>query len=250
MTSTASVLVLPDAPALAEAAAERIAAAAAAAVAARGRFVVALSGGGTPRPLYERLAGAYRERVPWARTVVLFSDERCVPPDDAASNFGMVARTLLDHVPVPPEQVHRIAGERPPEAAAREYERALRGVLGEARESVALIDVALLGVGADGHTASLFPGSAALDERGRWVVATEAPASAPVRARITLTFPLLARAREAWFLCAGAEKRAVVAEILGAPAERGRAAPHPSARVRGTEVTAWLLDRAAAGRAG
>jgi 6-phosphogluconolactonase len=241
------VLVLRDLPALTLAAAERIAAAAAAAVAARGRFVLVLSGGGTPRPLYERLAGEDRERLPWAQTTVLFADERCVPPDDPASNYGMVARALLDHVPLPPEQVHRIAGERAPGAAARDYERALRGALREPRGSAALIDVALLGVGADGHTASLFPGSAALDEREQWVVATESPASAPVRARVTLTFPLLARSREVCFLCAGAEKRAAVTEILAGGAELGGTAPPPAARVHGTEGTVWFLDEAAGG---
>ena len=247
MRAAARVVILPDPSALAQAAAEHIAAAAVAAVAARGRFVVALSGGGTPRPVYERLAGEYRERVPWTRTTVLFCDERCVPPGDPASNYGMVARALLDHVPVPPEQVHRIAGEREPEWAAREYERALRGALGAPRRPTALLDLALLGVGTDGHTASLFPGRSALDERERWVVATEAPASAPVRARITLTFPLLARARDACFLCVGVEKRAVAQRILGAPAEPEGAAPCPAARVRGIERTLWLLDQAAGG---
>jgi 6-phosphogluconolactonase len=228
--------------ALSAAAAARFAAAARAAVAARGRFAVALAGGQTPRALYALLAGAAGAAVPWPEVEVWFGDERCVPPDDAASNFRLAHETLLAHVAVPPAAVHRIRGELPAPAAADDYERALRAAFADGRT----FDVVLLGVGGDGHTASLFPGAPTLDESRRWAVAAEAPPSAPVTARVSLTLPALAAAREAWLLCAGAETRDAVRAARRALADP--AAPRgPAARVRARERTVWMLDRAAAG---
>jgi 6-phosphogluconolactonase len=233
------VRVLPDAPAAARAAAEWFVDAAARAVAARGRFVVALAGGSTPRAAYALLAGELRERVAWGRAHVCFGDERCVPPDDAASNYAMARAALLDHVPVPAAQVHRMEGELAPHVGAVRADADLRGLLdGRAEDG---IDLALLGVGADAHTASLFPGSPLLDERLRWVAAADAPPGASPPKRLTLTLPVLCGAREVVFLVAGAEKRDAVRRALTAESP-----PVPAARVRGRERTAWLVDAAAA----
>jgi 6-phosphogluconolactonase len=233
--------VLGDVEALSRAAAETLEAAASAAIAARGRFTIALAGGQTPKTLYRVLATELRSRITWASWEIFFGDERCVPPYHPASNYAMVASTLLAQVSVPERQVHRIAGEDPPEEAARDYERELRRLLATGPSSPVL-DVALLGVGTDGHTASLFPGSSALDERERWVLPVVGPPELSPRERITLTLPVLNDAREVYFLCAGSEKRAVVSEILSGTAAGRR---HPAGMVRGAERTIWFLDRAA-----
>jgi 6-phosphogluconolactonase len=237
--------ILADVATLSRAAAESLEGAASAAIAARGRFTIALAGGQTPRPLYQLLATEFRSRIAWASWKVFFGDERCVPPYHPASNYAMVASALLAHVSVPERQVHRIAGELPPEQAAGEYERELRQVLATGTSSPVL-DVALLGVGTDGHTASLFPGSPALDERERWVLPVVGPASLSPRERITLTLPVLNEAREVYFLCSGREKQAVVKEVLSG-SEEGRR--YPAGMVRGTSRTVWFLDEGAAGSA-
>jgi 6-phosphogluconolactonase len=215
------------------------------AVAARGAFSLALSGGSTPRALYALLgdpAGAYAARMPWDRTRVFFGDERHVPPTHPDSNFRMASEALLAHVPIPVASVHRMRGELPDAGeAAAAYERELRAVLGEAP----VLDLVLLGLGEDGHTASLFPGSPALDERERWVAA---PWVERLGAwRITLTLPVLERAREVVFLVAGAAKAAPLRRAL----RREGAEPVPAARVRPREGRLlWLADRAAAASLG
>ncbi|GAO02397.1 6-phosphogluconolactonase [Anaeromyxobacter sp. PSR-1] len=214
-----------DPAGLARAAAEEVARRAGEAVAARGRFAVALAGGSTPRALYEVLAdpaAPWRGRVPWARTEVWFGDERCVPPDHPDSNYRMAREALLDRVA--PAAVHRIEGERPPAEAAARYEAALRRDA-EPDGAPPRLDLVLLGLGADGHTASLFPGSPALDERARWVAAPFVPAVGAHR--VTLTLPVLERARAIAFLVSGAGKRAALGRLLaaGPPAI-------PAARVR------------------
>jgi 6-phosphogluconolactonase len=223
------------------AAAREIADVAASAIAQRGRFAVALAGGETPRPLYQLLARQHRDSVAWDRTEVCFGDERCVPPHNPASNFRMAWSTLLAHVPVVEERIHRIPGELGPNAAAREYDARLRRLFVD-QQDVPTFDIAVMGVGADGHTASLFPGDHALEERKRWAVPAHAPRRAKVPERVTLTLPMLNRTRIILFLCAGAEKRDVLSRILG-----GAAPELPAARVHGLERTIWLLDRAAAG---
>ncbi|MGZ9120326.1 MAG: 6-phosphogluconolactonase [Gemmatirosa sp.] len=234
---------LPDADALADEAAARVARAMRDAVAARGRCVIALSGGSTPRALHARLVAMGVDALPWAHTYVAFGDERCVPPDDPASNYGMARDTLLALVPVPDAHVLRMEGERAPADGAERCESALRALATQLGidEADALFDLVVLGVGADGHTASLFPGSAALDERARWVLDVRAPEEYAPRDRLTLTFPAIARARAVLVLAAGAAKRAAVARAL-----HGDDAL-PVARVRGRARTTWLLDRAAAG---
>lgn len=240
-TDGPEVVVLPDADALADEAAARVAAAMRDAVAARGRCVLALSGGSTPRRLHARLVAMGADALPWADTYVAFGDERCVPPDDPASNYRMARETLLAHVPVPEAHVLRMEGERDPDDAAARYEALLRGLAARhAPGDAPLFDLVLLGMGADGHTLSLFPGTPALDEATRWVV----PGTAPVapHARLTLTYPALARARAVLLLAAGAEKRAALARVLVDGDDT-----LPVARARGRTRTTWLLDRAAAG---
>ncbi|ABC81213.1 6-phosphogluconolactonase [Anaeromyxobacter dehalogenans] len=230
-----------DPAALARAAAEEVARRAEAAVAARGRFAIALAGGSTPRALYGVLAdpaAPWRARVPWARTEVWFGDERCVPPDHPDSNYRMAREALLDRVA--PAAVHRIEGERPPADAAARYEAALRQAAGAAGEPPRL-DLVLLGLGADGHTASLFPDSPALRERARWVAAPFVPAVGAHR--VTLTLPVLERARAIAFLVSGAGKRAALERLLaaGPPAI-------PAARVRPLDGALLVLaDDAALG---
>ncbi|MFL5264689.1 MAG: 6-phosphogluconolactonase [Anaeromyxobacteraceae bacterium] len=236
--------VAPDAAALMHVAAEEVASRAASAVQARGRFTIALSGGSTPRALYALLAdpaAPFRARVPWDAVQVFFGDERHVPPDHADSNYRMAREALLGLVPIRPESVHRVRGELPDaDEAALEYEAELSEAFALREGERPRLDVALMGMGPDGHTASLFPGSAALGEEARLVVAPYVPKFGVHR--VTLTLPVFAAARAVVFLVAGADKAERVAEVLG-----GRAPQLPAARVRPEEgELLWLLDAAAA----
>ena len=239
------VQVFPNLDALSRAAAELLVRDTADAISRRGRFALALAGGSTPRALYQLLAGEFRARIDWGRADVFFGDERCVPPDDAASNFATASDTLLRRVGG--ARVHRIEGEREPGDAARAYDAVLRAAFPEAAisptpGSARTFDVALLGVGTDGHTASLFPGSPAVDEAEWWAVAVPSPSTAqPAVPRVTLTLPVLNRSRAVYVLCAGEDKGDVVRRILS-----GEGVELPAARVRGAERTRWLLDRGAA----
>jgi len=229
-----------DHDALCDAAADEFCRHAAEAVAARGRFAVALAGGSTPRGLYQRLARPpRRERVDWDRVELFWGDERAVPPDHPNSNFAMARATLLDAVPVAPERIHRMEGERADlDAAARDYEAALARVLGAPPGGPPpALDLVLLGLGADGHTASLFPGTAVLAERHRWVAAVRVPQLET--SRLTLTFVVLNAARAVLFLVAGEAKAAAVADVTALPAGLVR----PS-----SGDLAWYLDAAAASR--
>jgi 6-phosphogluconolactonase len=241
-------IVLPTPEGLAEAAAQRFAAAASDAVQSRGEFVVALSGGATPRGLYARLAAPpYASTVPWPEVEVLWGDERCVAPDQAASNYRMVREALLDHVPIHAENVHRMHGEDVPAVAAQAYEQTLRTVLrtpsGPPRATPgARIDLVLLGLGDDGHTASLFPGAVDVPDGESWVVARFDGARS--QWRVTLTPPLINAAAEILFLVSGAGKAAIVQRVLEG-ARRPRELPaHLIAPVDGRVL--WLLDAAAA----
>ncbi len=230
----------PDAESLALGAAERAGEAARAAVGARGRFTLALSGGRTPQRLYELLAEGRGGPLDWSKVHVFWGDERCVSPDDPDSNYGMARWTLLDHVPVPPEHVHRMRAEDTPDRAAASYEADLRAFFG----GPSAFDLVLLGLGPDGHTASLFPGSEALNEPFRWVLSSRAPEGVEPAQRLTLTLPALNAARQVMFLVTGAAKAAVVTDILRDP--DSAAARYPAARVRPTGRLLWLLDEAAA----
>ena len=234
-----------DADALAAMAARYVASAFEAAVEARGRFVLALAGGETPRKLYEILARdeAFRD-LPWAQAHVFWGDERDVPPDHADSNARMAREALLAHVPVPAAQIHPIpTGIDPPKAGAAAYEATLRAFFGEDAEWPAF-DLVLLGLGADGHTASLFPDGPALAEATKWVAA---PHVAKLNARrYTLTVPAIAHAREVLFLAAGdATADAARATLEPEPTAK----PTPAGLVTEAHGKAlWLLDKAAARR--
>jgi 6-phosphogluconolactonase len=208
------------------------------AVARAGRFSVALAGGRTPEPLYEHLARSdYRDAIPWARANVFWGDERCVAPTDPRSNERMARRALLDDVPVPDGQVHPIRCASDPDATARAYEAVLRSYFGEAPR----FDLVLLGLGTNGHTASLFPGTAALEEDVRWV-APVPPAEDRI-ARVTLTLPVLQQAAHTVFLVAGEAKAAIVRQVLQGDDTEGDV---PASRVRPVGTIHWLLDAAAA----
>ena len=261
-SSERRIHVYPTVDALSAAAAQAIARAAQESIDARGSFLLVLSGGETPRATYELLAGRHGAAIAWERTHVFFSDERCVPPDDARSNFAMARDTLLSHVPIPAEQVHAVeTTSGTPEQMASRYEREIRSRLSALSDSAAerreptaesreepTFDCALMGVGADGHTASLFPGDAAVKESKGWVLAVQAPASAPVRQRITLTLPVLNRSRRVLFLVAGKGKAAVVARVLRR--DDSNEEPLPAALVHGVQETRWLLDAEAAADVG
>jgi 6-phosphogluconolactonase len=211
--------------------------------ASTGPFALNLSGGSTPKRLYGLLAAPpYRDRVPWTRLHLFFGDERFVPPEDPESNFGMVRDALLSHVPIPPTGVHAVptVGVSHAEAASI-YERQLKDFYGATKldPSRPLFDVTLLGLGPDGHTASLFPGSAALDERTAWVLPVIGDKPPPER--ITLTYPVLESSRAIAFLVTGAEKQPIIERL------RGGDGTVPAARIRGVGEVWWFLDRAAAG---
>ncbi len=218
-----------------------------ASIAARGRFVVALGGGSTPKLLYQLLAAdPYRGQVDWARVEFFWGDERAVPPEHADSNYGMAKNALLDTLALPAAQIHRMEAERADrDAAAHDYQTELAhicNVVG-AGEPPAL-DLVLLGMGADGHTASMFPHTAALKETKRWVVANHVP---KLNAdRLTMTGPLLNRAANVLFLVAGADKAPVLVEVLEGPPDHDRL---PSQMIQPTQGSlTWLVDQAAAAR--
>lgn len=234
------ITVLNDLPELTAAAAELLVSAARKAVAERGAFHVVLSGGETPRPLYELLATpAWENRLDWSKTHVYWSDERFVPPADPRSNEGMTRRTLLDHVPIPPAQIHPMYCPKPPQQAAQHYEMLLRE-WGSGQPP--RFDFALLGIGADGHTASLFPGTKAVTEKERLVCEVYLPEQDMVR--LTLTVPVLNQARLVVFLASGAGKAPMLRRILTDPAVD----PVPPARLISPQAgeIQWLVDRAAA----
>ncbi len=233
---------------LGPAAAERIAALVQEAIGARGRARIALAGGSTPKPAYHLLAEPpYREAVRWSALEVFWGDERCVRPDHPESNYRMAHEALLCRVPIPPGQVHRMRGElADPEAAAADYEAALRAAFAVKPGEVPRFDLILLGLGADGHTASLFPGTAAIRERSRWVVGHWVQKL--LASRLTLTPPVLNAARRVLFLVSGATKADVLRDVLEGPADPDR---FPAQIVRPVEGRVeWLLDRAAASRLG
>jgi len=233
------VTVAADAEALAALAAAEIGRAAARAAQARGLAALALAGGTTPRRTYQLLAepGGH-EGVPWERVLFFFGDERCLPPDHPDSNWRMARQALLARVPIPAANVFRMAGEaEDPERAATAYQAELVELLGPAPR----LDLALLGMGVDGHVASLFPRSPALAEERRLVCA--APGPRPGERRLTLTLPALNAARAVLFLITGEEKAGLVAEVLA-----GGRTELPVARVRPGGEVHWLLDRAAASR--
>lgn len=241
MASRPLLSVYDDQVAFREAAVDIVVDAARRSVAERGRFVIALAGGGTPRPIYQRLsAPEHANRIDWGRTHVVFGDERCVPPADEQSNFCMAREALLGRVPLPEANIHRMRGEADPAVAALEYEQALRRLFHQ--EQPPAVDLVLLGIGSDGHTASLFPGTAAVRERERLAVAQYVDKLASWR--LTLTPILFDAAREVLFLVEGAGKADVLRAILEGPYQPDVL---PAQRVQpAAGQVRWLLDRAAA----
>jgi 6-phosphogluconolactonase len=202
-----------------------------------GRFIALLSGGTTPIPLYQLLASnPWRSQLDWKHIFIGWCDERCVSPNHEASNFRGATQALLAHVPIPEANVFRIEGERDPESAAVAYESALRSLLGD--ESGA--DLAILGLGADGHTASLFPGQTAWQEDTHWFVPVQVP-SMPQPWRITATLPLLNSSRRVVFLVNGKEKAEVFARV-----RRKEWLPATLVHPKGGDAI-WLVDKTALG---
>ncbi len=231
-----------DEEALARAVAQHVATLANETRSKRRPFTVALAGGSTPRPAYELLASSeFAERVEWERVHVFWGDERCVPPDHGESNYRMAREALLDHVPIPDANVHRMRGELPPEEAARAYEAEIDALFREI--DVTGFDLILLGLGQDGHTASLFPGTAALDEQARWVTANYVEKLGAWR--LTLTLPAINAAEDVAFIVSGERKRAILYRVL----EREPDAPlFPAQRVQPRDGRLiWMMDRAARG---
>ena len=238
-----SVEISPSPMELTESTARLFAARAAEAVSARGRFAVALSGGKTPVSLYTLLAKApFVSQIPWARVHLFWGDERCVSPDHEESNYRLVREILIDHVPVPAANVHRMPGEMDPVEAAARYEGELRVFFAPHGEALPVFDFILLGLGEDGHTASLFPGTRAIRESSRWVVGHHVDAHKGWR--ITLTPPVINAARTVVFIAAGAGKAAVLKEILEGPF-RPDTLPAQIVRPAGGTLL-WMLDREAA----
>jgi 6-phosphogluconolactonase len=242
MRSDPTVTILDDPDALADAAARLVVDAAAEAITARGRFTLALAGGRTPAATYAKLAAPpYRDQVDWAHVRAFFGDERAVPPDHPESNYRMAHEALLSRVPIPLTQVWRMRGEaEDAEAAAAEYAKALAEAFGTRRGELPRLDLVLLGLGVDGHTASLFPGSPVLREVFRTVAAVHAGAAA-IPQRLTLTLPVLNAAARVAFLVGGAEKAKVLKTLLVERALLPAALVSPE---HGQLV--WLVDRAAA----
>jgi 6-phosphogluconolactonase len=233
-------IVLPDAEALAQAAAKRIVRVL---EQGRGRLAVCLSGGSTPLRVYQLLADEpIRSTVAWDRVHWFWGDERFVPPDDPRSNSGEARRLFLDRVPVPAANIHPVptaaAGEQ---HSASRYETELRNFYGSdlIDPTRPLFDIVLLGVGGDGHTASLFPGHPELAETARWVVGVPKPAMEPFVPRVTLTFPVLASTRDMLFLASGRGKREILARVAAGE-------DLPAARAYSHGDVVWLVDRDAA----
>lgn len=245
----AKITVYPDNESLINGAADFIADAAASAIAARGRFTWALSGGHTPGPVYARLATAgFRERIDWPKVQVFFGDERCVPPEDPRSNYHMVKTVLVDRVPLPEANIHRLRGEDIPAEAAADYARVLaRTFGGEAAAGEPPpegFDLILLGMGDNGHTASLFPGLAAVTETARWVMAQYVEVAGMWR--LTLTPVVINAARRVAFLVSGAEKAEMLHRVLEGPYQP---AALPAQIIRPTRGELyWLVDAPAAAR--
>ena len=235
----------PSLSELSLAAAEFIAELAEARIREKNIFTFVLSGGNTPRLLYEKLAEQpFANRIDWQHTHLFWGDERCVPPNHPDSNFALAYETMISKVAVPPANVHRIPAETdPPKRAAEKYEKSLREFFRVATEpdspqTFPPFDLVLQGLGEDGHTASLFPGDVALEEKTKWAVAVDGSTAAPPVPRVSLTLPVLNEARHVLFLASGSKKLKVLQEILNNP----HAATYPAAQVQPTGKLLWFID--------
>lgn len=237
------IIICPDAAELNRRAAECFIERAKEAAARSGRFAVALSGGSTPKALYSLLATpSFADRIPWPKVHLFWGDERCVPPDHPDSNYRMVCESLLSKVSIPSENVHRMAGEKEPQVAAAEYQQELTAFFQLSEGTLPRFDLILLGLGEDGHTASLFPGSEALKETKRLVTANFVKNMSAYR--LTLTLPVLNNAAHVFFLVAGASKAAIVEDLLGA---KSGTSNYPAAKIqpRDGKLT-WMITQDAA----
>jgi 6-phosphogluconolactonase len=235
--------IFPDGDALSRAALDELLRIVSYAVKERGRFAIVLAGGHTPAKLYQMWAQGEKSgaRTPWEAVHLFWGDERYVPPSDPASNYRMVRESLIARVPIPADNVHPMPTDAlQPEKAAEAYEAELLRFFGA---SAPAFDLQLLGLGVEGHTASLFPGSPALEEKVRRVAAVVAPANPPQR--LTLTLPVLNQARNTFFLVTGADKRAIIGDLRGESVEGS--SRYPAARVQPSGPVLWFLDKAAAG---
>ncbi|MCX6044309.1 MAG: 6-phosphogluconolactonase [Chloroflexi bacterium] len=242
-----------DAKVLAQVAAQRFVELAKAAITTQGRFSVALSGGSTPAAMYKLLASEpYANQLDWGKIDVFWGDERCVPPDDSESNYRMAHETLLSHVPLPPANIHRIRGELAPQVGAQEYEATLREYF-RAAPGAGRFDLVLLGMGNDGHTLSLFPGSEAARQemillsqpaqtQQRWVVANYVEKFSTWR--ITLTTQPVNAAANILFLVAGADKADALQQVLAEPPQPPLLPAQLIKPINGQLI--WMVDEAAA----
>jgi 6-phosphogluconolactonase len=212
-------------------------------IAAKKRFTVAISGGSTPRRLYTLLGSeAYRHQVDWQHVHFFWADERCVPKEDEASNFKAAFDTLLSRVALPDKNIHRIKGEETPDKASRVYEEEIKRFFGESEKP--RFDLIILGMGEDGHTASLFPGSKSLEEKVRLAIPVYLEETK--KNRVTLTLPVLNSADQILFLVAGVSKAAALSQILGNE-KRKKGLPAGLIRPSHGNMT-WLIDQEAAGK--
>lgn len=212
-----------------------------------GRFSIALSGGSTPRRLYELLADE-SIGIDWEKVHLFWGDERFVPTDDPSSNFGSARTALLEKIEIPDENIHRVKVEVPtPSRAAELYEDELRGFFGIPGRGLPEFDLILLGLGEDGHTASIFPGDPVIDERERWVSAVTAPPGIEPAERITLTLPVLNAARNIFFLVSGDSKADALHDILFTG--RLAADEYPAAMISPDGPLIWFVDKAIYGGA-
>ena len=248
MTTKPPIEVFPDREKLIQAAAEHVIQLTSQGITENGRVAIALSGGSTPRPLYTLLATKrYSQRIDWLRVHVFWGDERCVPPDNPQSNYQMARETLLDEVPIPVSNIHRIRGEEDPEKAAVAYEKELRTFFGvDARDGSPRLgfDLILLGMGDNGHTASLFPGSPAVNEKERWVMAQYVEVVSMWR--ITLTPVVSNAAKNVLFIVSGAEKAERLRDVLEGPFQP-EVLPAQIVRPASGRLL-WFVDRTAAAR--
>jgi len=241
--SEPKIVILDDASALYAHAAEETAHFAGEAVCTHGEFTLCLSGGTTPAATYDLLGSKFHFSIDWKEVQFFWGDERCVPPEDAASNYAMSLRTLLSKLTLKPSQVHRIHGEQSPEEAARAYEDELRSHFGLADGEFPRFDLMLLGLGDNAHTASLFPGNAAIHESARLALAVEVE-DPTQRHRVTLTPPVINNAARVIFLVSGASKAQAVWNVLKGPRNVDQFPAQVVAPEHGEVI--WLLDRAAA----
>jgi 6-phosphogluconolactonase len=235
------IQVLPDLEAMSHKAAEVFVKLSRTCIAFQGKFSAAISGGSTPRKLYSLLGSAeYSPQVDWQKAHFFWVDERCVPKEHEESNFKTAFDRLLSKISIPGENIHRIKGEEDPDQAARDYEKEVRKFFG--MPGLPMFDLVILGMGEDGHTASLFPGSQSLEETSR--LAVPVYLEKPNRNRITLTLPVLNNATQILFLVAGHSKADLVNEILGNGAKKERYPAGHIAPIRGDLL--WLIDQEAA----